>query len=87
MCVVMYVGFVCAYVTYIYNGKNIYIALTACRLSVGLVSVFVCGDVWWVCMGRVSVWQVVERFILLQGQALGNWSTGAYDLLQTFLGV
>ena len=31
--------------------------------------------------------QVVERFITLQGQALRSWSTGAYDLLQTLLGV
>ena len=31
--------------------------------------------------------EVVERFILLQGQALRSWSTGAYDLLQTVLGV
>jgi len=36
---------------------------------------------------KYSEKEVVERFILLQGQALGNWSTGAYDLLQTFLGV
>ena len=40
----MYVGFVCAYFTYIYNGKHIYIALTACQISVGLVSICVCGD-------------------------------------------
>ena len=36
---------------------------------------------------KYSEKEVVERFILLQGQALRSWSTGAYDLLQTFIGV
>ena len=36
---------------------------------------------------KYSEKEVVERFILLQGQALSSWSTVAYDLLQTVLGV
>ena len=36
---------------------------------------------------KYSEKEVVERFIMLQGQALHSWSTGAYDLLQTVLGV
>jgi phosphatidylinositol kinase/protein kinase (PI-3 family) len=36
---------------------------------------------------KYSEKQVVERFIMLQGQALRSWSTGAYDFLQTMLGM
>ena len=47
---------VCAYVTYMYTyikKKHKDIALTACQLSVGLVSIGVCGNI---CGGSIAAY-------------------------------